>query len=524
MVVKIKKAVTVLKKLGDGHSEITIHYDKNMKIKSLKTRIYNAFGVEIKKISKKDFKDYAAADGISLFNDGRLKFYDYVTTSYPYTIVYEYEIESGNTAFINGWYPFDSYSQSIQKSTYALTFPSDFKVKSLEKKFKEFNIKRNVNNTSFSFELHNSPAIKYEEYCPSYLEIIPSVMMASNKFHLEGYDGKANDWKEFGKWMYDNLIASRMELPESTKLNIKNLAKGVVDDPLKKAKIVYDFVQKKTRYISVQVGIGGWMPMLASDVDKLGYGDCKALTNYTKALLDEVDVTSYYTAVYGGREARSMEKDIVSVHGNHAFLYVPTKEKDYWLECTSQTVPFGYQGTFTDDRDVLVIKPEGGEIKHTNILSDKNSFQKTKANYTISNDGSITAQVEIKSAGIQYDQHYDLEKKSERDIKKHYKSNYWPYINNLTIDKHSFANDKDSFEIRLPENYTIEALGDDVTIENKFGTYLFSVEKISDKKLKYSRTFLLKKGTYPKEDYAAFRNFRKKIAKHDKTKIVLIKK
>ena len=369
MIVRVKKAVTVLNKLGDDQSEITIHYDKNTRIKSLKILAYNSIGAEIKKISKKDIKDYASADGISLFNDGRLKYYNYVPTSYPYTIYYEYEIESGNTAFINRWYPFDSYNQSIQKSTYVLNFPNDFKVKSSEKKFKEFKINKKTNNTNFSFELQNSPAIKYEEYCPSYFEIMPSAILASNKFHLEGYDGEANSWAEFGKWMHNNLISSRMELPESTKANIKNLVKGI-DDPIKKAKIVYDFVQKKTRYISVQVGIGGWMPMLASDVDKLSYGDCKALTNYTKALLDEVDVVSYYTAVYGGKNIRSIEKDVVSVQGNHAFLYVPSEEKNYWLECTSQTVPFGYQGTFTDDRDVLILKPEGGEIKHTNIQDD----------------------------------------------------------------------------------------------------------------------------------------------------------
>ena len=55
-------------------------------------------------------------------------------------------------------------------------------------------------------------------------------------------------------------------------------------DPIEKAKIVYKYMQEKTRYISVQVGIGGFKPMLAKDVDRLGYGDCKALSNYTKAL------------------------------------------------------------------------------------------------------------------------------------------------------------------------------------------------------------------------------------------------
>jgi hypothetical protein len=55
-------------------------------------------------------------------------------------------------------------------------------------------------------------------------------------------------------------------------------------EPIMKAKLIYDYVQQKSRYVSIQVGIGGWKPMDASDVDRLGYGDCKGLTNYTKAL------------------------------------------------------------------------------------------------------------------------------------------------------------------------------------------------------------------------------------------------
>lgn len=580
MVIKIRKAITILNKLGDEESEIAVHYDKNHKIKSLKAVIYNSFGKELKKISKKDFNDYAATDGFSLFNDGRLKYYSYVPTSYPYTISYEYLIESVNTAFLNRWLPFDSYNQSVQKSTYSINFPNTINISSSEKQFEEFNVLKKSSNTHLSYEINNALAIKYEEYCPSYLEIMPNAILASNKFHLEGYDGVANNWKEFGKWMHTNLIADRMELPEVTKVKIKNLVQGI-SDPVEKAKIIYDYVQKKTRYISVQVGIGGWMPMLASDVDKLSYGDCKALTNYTKALMDEAGVESYYTAVYGGRDIRSMEPNVYSVQGNHVFLYVPTKEKDYWLECTSQTVPFGYQGTFTDDRDVLVIKPDGGEIKHTTIQHDSISFQKTKATYTLNDKGSIAGNVVISSSGIQYDNHYDIEKKSEREINNYYKSDYWSYLNNLTIEDYAFKNDKDQiifnekvavsaqdyatfsgermlftmnafnratrvpkryrnrklplkisrgfidtdeFEIILPENYSIEALANGVSIKNKFGEYNFSVKKISPSKIKYSREFLLKKGLHPKEDYNAYRNFRRQIAKHDKTKIVLLKK
>ena len=46
-----------------------------------------------------------------------------------------------------------------------------------------------------------------------------------------------------------------------------------------KAKKVYEFVQNKTRYIGVQIDIGGWSPITADRVDISGYGDCKGLTN-----------------------------------------------------------------------------------------------------------------------------------------------------------------------------------------------------------------------------------------------------
>lgn len=83
--------------------------------------------------------------------------------------------------------------------------------------------------------------------------------------------------------------------------------------------------------------------MLAKDVDRLGYGDCKALTNYTRALPQVVGVPSYYTIIYGDRQRRDLHQDFVSMQGNHAILAVPVKDQIYWLECTSQVHPFGFK-------------------------------------------------------------------------------------------------------------------------------------------------------------------------------------
>ena len=96
--------------------------------------------------------------------------------------------------------------------------------------------------------------------------------------------------------VFDKILSGTDELPEETKVKIKNLV-GNEKDPIKKAKIVYKYVQEKSRYVSIQVGIGGWKPMLANDVDRLGYGDCKALIKLYKSFLNAVDVPSYYTII-----------------------------------------------------------------------------------------------------------------------------------------------------------------------------------------------------------------------------------
>lgn len=579
MVTKINKVVTVLNKIGNHESEIVIHYDKNTSIKSLKAVFYNSLGGEIKKVSKNKFEDYASADGISLHNDGRLKYYKYVPTTYPYTMHIQYEIETSNTAFIRRWLPINSYYQSIEKSTFKISHPNDIKLTSLEKNFDSFNITKSHTGNVFQYEIKNQIAFKPEEYSPEFIAIFPSVKFASNKFHLEGYDGYANNWNDFSKWMHNNLLEPRNNLSESTKTYIKNMVKDI-EDPIERARKVYEYVQKKTRYISIQVGIGGWMPMLTNDVDKLGYGDCKALTYYTKALLDAAEVESYYTAVHAGKRKRNIEEDLVSVQGNHVFLYVPSENKDYWLECTSQTTPFGFQGDFTDDRDVLVISKDGGKIVKTPAYNEKNSLQQTKATYTISQEGHIKAKVAIESSGLQYDYHFNIEKKNKRDLDEYYKDSYWDYINNLTINSVEFDNnkkdivfkevleitaenyasisanrmlitlnafnrhtnslkryrdrkfplyvargfyDKDEFIINLPSDFTIEAMPENTVIENKFGSYSIEIEKINDSQLKYKRSLLILKGTHSKENYSKFRKFKRKIAKLDNAKIILIK-
>lgn len=87
--------------------------------------------------------------------------------------------------------------------------------------------------------------------------------------------GSASNWEELGRWFYHDLYKNQVQLPEKTKEQMKQLTKNATTDK-EKARLIYQYMQDKTRYISVQLGIGGFMPTKAEEVDRVGYGDCKA--------------------------------------------------------------------------------------------------------------------------------------------------------------------------------------------------------------------------------------------------------
>ena len=579
MNIKTQRVVTVLNEKGLGHIDAYQHYDKTTSISSIEAVVYDAAGNEIKKIKRKDFKDQSAVSGSTLFSDSRVVYLSYTPISYPFTIAYSCETETSNTAFIPRWYFLGGYNVSVEKCVLNVSYPSDLGFKKKEFQFSGYNIKKTEESTTkLGYIAQNILAQKSEDLSPSSGDLLPRVMMGLEKFHLEGVDGTATTWEAFGKWYEEKVLTGTTTLPEETKAKMKVLV-GDEKDPIKKAKIIYDYVQKKSRYVNIAVGIGGWKPMLAGDVDRLGYGDCKALSNYTKALLQAVDVPSYNTILYGDADKANIQSDFVSMQGNHMILAIPNGDTYTWLECTSQDAPFGYQGTFTDDRDVLVVKPEGGEIVRTKIYEDKGNTQIGKGTYTVNENGDFSGVLKIDSQGSQYDAKSRVETLQPNEKEKHYKE-YWDNINNLKLDKITFTNDKenirfiedvqisasnygqisgnkiifvldafnqytgnvkrirnrknpfqiqrgyldtDAIEINLPAGFSIEFLPQNYELKGKFGEYKTEIIKKENNKLTYKRSMFLNRGKYSSKEYDEYRLFMEQVSRNDNAKIILTK-
>lgn len=578
MVLYKKQIITVLNENGEHTVSRNFYYNNDTKITKLKAIVYDKFGNQLKKYSKGKFDDYSAVSENTMYSDSRVKTISHTPKNYPYTILFESEIKTKTTCFIPSWSPINGYGISVEKCIYRIENPKGLTIRTKEINFENYLIKNISSRNTIAYTLTNSEAITREDYSPSFRSLVPSLMVGLREFALKGFFANVNNWSEFGHWMRSSLYEDRTNLNPLTIKKINEFVKKA-NTPLEKAKLVYEYVQNKTRYINVSIGISGWQPSLAKDVDELGYGDCKGLTNYTKALLDAVGVESNWTIVYANKK-RDITKKFTSMQGNHMILNIPNGDQDVWLECTNQKLPFGFLGNFTDDRDVLVLGPKGGVIKHTPVYKNEANSQQMEGDVVIDSLGNVNAKITLSSQGLKYDKHYFLEDYDKKQLEKYYNSHFWFYLNNFELLSSGFNNDKNSvifqeklkvginkyatlseenmifrinifnkyssvpkryrnrklaFEIQngflekdhfvfsIPSGYSVRRLPNTYFLKSDFGTYKVVLKKIDNTHIEYRRVFTLNAGIYPKENYDAYRNFLKSIAKYDNTRIVLHK-
>lgn len=574
-----KYALTILNENGDKYAIEVNYYDKLREIKSIDGNLFDAEGKKIKSLKKSDIKDNTGQDNISSVDDGRIKEHGFYYRIYPYTIEYETVTQYDGSFFFPRWDPVDNERIAVMQSAMTVVTPSDFSIRYKAFNYKgEPNIQNDKGNKIYRWELKNFTPIELEYAFPSWDDLAPMVYLAPTKFEIEKYTGDMSTWQGFGAFFYA-LNEGRDKLPDNIKQTIHQLTDGVTDVK-EKIRILYNYMQQNTRYISIQLGIGGWQTFDANYVATKKYGDCKALSNYMYSILKEVGIASCYTLVRAGRGSTYFREDFPSNQFNHAILCVPLQKDTMWLECTNQTLPAGYLGDFTDDRPVLLINETGGKLVKTPRYGLSQNLQIRRADGTINDNGELSVTLNTKYKALEQEYVHDLINYLSKDkqmeyLKKiidlpHYdviKFEYKEFKSELPIvDEHLEINalnyasitgkrlfvnpniisrfatklksdenrkyplsikyayhDIDTAVINVPPGYQPEALPAPLKLETKFGKYSSSTEVKSDKII-YYRDMEKFSGEFSASDYNDLAKFYEQIYKADRSRIVLVKK
>lgn len=574
-----KYALTILNENGSRYANFYQNYDKLISIQSIEGALYDFQGKQLKKLKNKDLQDISAVSNSSLFEDNRAKVHNFYYAVYPYTVEYEVEVKFHHTLYMTNWTPVEYENLSVQNSRFTVVFPGDYTMRYKAFNYKEAPKTESVKDKkSWQWETSNLLAIQKTFASPVWDDLTISVYIAPSEFEVEGYKGNMNTWESFGKFQLA-MNKDRDKLPDNINSKVQQLTAGITEET-EKIKVLYKFLQQNTRYISVQLGIGGWQPFEASYVAKNGYGDCKALSNYMYSLLKAAGIKSYYTLVSAGqsREARKMMDDFPSRQSNHIILCVPLKNDTMWLECTSQTLPAGYMSAFTANRKALLITEEGGKVVSTPSYGLQENQQIRSIKGVINKDGSIDVAVNTRYTGIQQDdihemltalskdkvqkvlnEHLDLSTYNIKDFKYKETPQNVPVVNEqLNIYLSDYATmsgkrlfilpnllnrssvrvpdeertcdfvfdfeykDVDSVEIEIPEGYKPEVLPQDVVLATKYGKYTSTVKLVSNQ-LFYLRTMEQYSGKYPATEKKEIAAFYETVYKNDRSKVVFVK-
>jgi len=570
-------AITVLNEKGEAHATFLLTCDAFNVLKGFSAKLYDAHGKLLKKFGKSDLQtsEYSSA----LATDYKSYSFSCVAPSIPYTIQYDYEVSMKNGILNFGFFsPMDSYSHSVQHHTYLLSLPDTIqpRIKSFNN-MQEPNINTTNGITTYIWEVENQKAMVTEPLNPTMDDCAPYVNIAPNDFIYDGTPGSVSSWSDLGKWSY-NLTVGRDVIPEELKAKVLDLTKNAKTER-EKVQILYNFLGETTRYVSIQLGIGGYQPMAASEVYKMGFGDCKALTNYLKAMLSVLGIHSEYCVIRLDEEKKELMSDFPNFSQmNHAILMVPLPTEKLWLECTNTNVPFGFVHNGIAGHDVLVCKAEGGELQKLPDYADSLNLEQHVAYVYLLEDGSANVKMQkecrvkiydkfdwfqVVNASVQADNlredihlpnvelgpfHVNVHKTALPSIVVDYTWKTSLYGNKtgnrLFLPANIFRKgydqlrkpnrindicinmgyrDADSIFIQIPSTFEVEALPPLVSVDSRFGTFTANVT-MKDNLLKIVQVADVFTGNYKASEFQDFMAFLNKITAAYKSKIILRKK
>ncbi len=580
---KERMVVTILNEEGEEtYGKLMARYDKFTKVSDIAGVLYDASGTVIRKLKNADIEDYGYGTSGHEITDARVKVggFGKKSYSYPYTVDFSYTYRDRNMMSYPRWIPAWDPKTAVESAVFKIKTPPGFVFR-----YKAYNGVAPVEKTRdsegselYTWKLANKVASSFNDAYPlPLIESTPIVLTAPEVFELQDYKGNFKSWEDMAKFYY-TLNQGRDVLPATVQTDIKDLIQDARTDREKIMRI-YKWIQGRSRYVSIQLGIGGWQTIDAATVASKGYGDCKGLSNLTIAALRFAGIEAYPLLIRAG-DGATIKPDFPSNQFNHVIACAIAEKDTVWLECTSQTTPANFMGSFTGGRPALLVKPEGGKLVWTPGYDAGQNLRIRKTNVKLEATGDARLTVQASYAGLAQESRKNIMHSANADEQKKWllnqinlpsldlerfeladgngteptiteklgmnvrgaavKTGKRLFINPVILARHFVLptatertndfylepsdfdfTDIDSVFYELPEGYKLESPLPTADVQSKFGS-LECKTIYKDNGLIGLRKLTLKGGRYPASDYVHWVDFIKKIRKADRARVVFV--
>lgn len=269
---------------------------------------------------------------------------------------------------------------------------------------------------SFSVKLSDVPAIKDEPLKPPDEAIAGRLLVRLKTENAPRYGYFFSDWKDMGLW-YEQLSRERRQPDESVRVKASELVSGLTDHRARIEKLAA-FVQQEIRYVSIQIGIGGYQPHRASEILANRYGDCKDKATLLAALLNSLNIDSYYFIVNIEPQVVKENSPVSLFWFNHVILGIKLPDEKLYegseavvtipglgrLLIFDPTMPHSSPGQlpfYLQKNNGLLVAGEHSRFFHFPGSSPDSLESVRRGQFVLSADGTLKGNVSETLAGTQ---------------------------------------------------------------------------------------------------------------------------
>ena len=380
----------ILSPRGDDHADFYAHEGRWTKLKKVSITVSSANGGILYERKKKDITKTCGVSGSSLYSDICNYYSELKAPSYPFTIEYTYETESKTLFELRGApiqkiVPVDLAQIHLEIDT---DIPLRWKVTQLDI---NPTIQQKGSKVIYDWSAENLSGIDDIEYLPTGYNEPARLVLQADKFKLEDYIYDSNDWNSVGQF-YNDLAEEKyfsIESPPPT------LDATEQQDSLKS---IYEEVISSTRYVAIQIGIGGWQPYSAELTQSRGFGDCKDLSTLLISRLRQAGIKAHPVLV-NTRRSQITDPAFPSLSFNHVIAVAIIGTDTIWLDPTCSQCPLNEIPYTDEDIDVLLITDQGSQLVHIPKQKPANNLQTRHTLINIDSERFITFETTIQIAG-----------------------------------------------------------------------------------------------------------------------------
>lgn len=245
--------------------------------------------------------------------------------------------------FLHGWRI--TTGRLVRRSRYILDVPSDMPVHVAE------------HNLTFAPIVREAGGRTTRIWATSDVQPLePEVFAADSNGVVMHFDvSGATSWSDIGAW-YAGLARDRYRVTPKLRARVHT----VLADAHTRAdtlRLLHRAVAQDIRYVSINLGLGGYQPRSPDDVLATGFGDCKDKATLFIAMLNSLGMKAYPVLLSAGGNVDSTLPSLSAF--DHVIAALPDSAGYQYVDLTSDLTPLGELPPSDQGQFGLLVHPEG---------------------------------------------------------------------------------------------------------------------------------------------------------------------